>query len=210
MGIAGPDPAIQVRVHDHSKDGCPDLVRAAQEEQDTVAARARPATAAALYDADFYAWTQEQAAALRTHFRGDNRIDVEHLAEEIADLGKSGLQAVESYVVQIIAHLLKLHYSGFDLPRRHWRQEVLAFRQSVRRKMGPSVGRIVRENLDQLYQDARQLAAASLDAEPDLEDRLPKTNPYDWDDITVRPPTPEAASGDVSVTRRSRRRKRGA
>ena len=43
---------------------------------------------AQLYDIDFYAWTQEQAAALREHFRGDNRLDVEHLAEEVEDLGR--------------------------------------------------------------------------------------------------------------------------
>ena len=77
---------------------------------------------AELYDEDFYAWTQQQAEALRTHFQGDNRLDVEHLAEEVEDLGKSQLQAVESYVQQIIAHLLKLDYSGFELPRRHWRE----------------------------------------------------------------------------------------
>ena len=165
---------------------------------------------ATLYDEDFYAWTQEQANALRTHFRGDNRIDVEHLAEEIEDLGKSGLHAAESYIVQIIAHLLKLHYSAFDRPRRHWRQEIVAFRQNLRRKMSPSVARIAQDNLDQLYQDGRQLAAASPDAEPDLEDRLPRANPYDWDDITVRPPTPEAAREDVPVDGRSRRRKRNA
>ena len=45
--------------------------------------------AAVLDDQDFYAWTQAQAQALRTHFQGDHRIDVEHLAEEIEDLGGS-------------------------------------------------------------------------------------------------------------------------
>jgi hypothetical protein len=82
-------------------------------------------TASKLYDEDFYAWTQEQAAALRA-LRGDNRLDIEHLAEEIEDLGKSDLYAVESYVQQIMAHLLKLDYSGFDLSRRHWRAEIVA------------------------------------------------------------------------------------
>src|SRR5918992_415625 len=102
--------------------------------------------ASKLYDEDFYAWTQEQAAALRT-LRGDSRLDVEHLAEEIEDLGKSDLQAVESYVQQIMAHLLKLDYSGFDLPRRHWRAEIVAFRGNLRRKMSPSLERKVREEL---------------------------------------------------------------
>ena len=55
---------------------------------------------------------------LRTHFQGDNRLDVEHLAEEVEDLGKSELQAVESFIEHIIAHLLKLDYSG-QAPPRH-------------------------------------------------------------------------------------------
>lgn len=40
-----------------------------------------------LYERDFYAWTQDQAARLRA-MGGHTAIDVAHLAEEIADLGK--------------------------------------------------------------------------------------------------------------------------
>ena len=93
--------------------------------------------AAHLYDEDFYAWTQQQAEALRTHFKGDNRIDVEHLAEEVEDLGKSELHAVESYIEQIIAHLLKLDYSSQAAPRPHWRAEVVNFRHSAARRITP-------------------------------------------------------------------------
>jgi Domain of unknown function DUF29 len=50
---------------------------------------------AELYDTDFYAWAQQQAQALRTHSPGDNRLDVEHLAEAVEDLGTSELHAVE-------------------------------------------------------------------------------------------------------------------
>jgi hypothetical protein len=34
------------------------------------------------YDEDFYAWTQEQAKLLRRVRPGDNRLDVELIAEE--------------------------------------------------------------------------------------------------------------------------------
>jgi hypothetical protein len=104
--------------------------------------------AAELYERDFYAWTQEQAEALRTHFRGDNRLDVEHLAEEIEDLGDSELQAVESYVEQIIAHLLKLDYSGEADLRAHWRAEVPNFRRSVERKVSPTIRLKVEAGID--------------------------------------------------------------
>ena len=143
-------------------------------------------SAARLYDEDFYAWTQAQAAALRTHFADDHRLDVERLAEEVEDLGKSELHAVESYVEQIIAHLLKLDYSGFDLPRRHWSHEISAFRANLRRKISPSMERKVRESLSERYETARNLAAASLDAEPDLGRILPRTCPYDWAAVTER------------------------
>jgi len=151
------------------------------------AANGMSSKSAALYDEDFYAWTQEQAKALRAHFRGDNRIDVEHLAEEIEDLGKSDLHAVESYVEQIIAHLLKLDYSGYELSRGHWRGEVEAFRSSMDRKTTPSIKRVVRQRLPRLYERAARSAAASLHQhEPDFRRRLPKTCPYDWETVVNR------------------------
>jgi hypothetical protein len=171
-----------------------------------------PTEPAELYDQDFYAWTQQQAAALRAHFRGDNRLDVERLAEEVEDLGGSRLQAVESFVQQIMAHLLKLDYSGFDLPRRHWRSEIVAFRTSIKRKSSPSLERKVREALPELYEGARDLAAASLDAEPDLGLQLPKQCPYDWAAITERDVMAEGgfgvSAGDRTAPKRRRERKR--
>ena len=143
--------------------------------------------AAELYDLDFYAWTRQQAEAIRS-LRGDNRLDVDHLAEEIEDLGSSRLNACQSYLAQIIAHLLKLNYSGLELPRRRWRAEVVAFRQNLRRKMSPTIRNKLEDGIDEIYRDAVALASTSLEAEPDLEDRLPKENPYTLDEILTRDP----------------------
>jgi hypothetical protein len=166
--------------------------------------------AADLYDEDFYAWTQEQAKALRTHFSGDNRLDVEHLAEEVEDLGKSELQGVESFVEQIIAHLLKLDYSGQAAPRSHWRAEILNFPQNINRKITPSIRRKVERALDELYYGGRQIAAAgALVHEPDLIRRLPKSCPYDWDTIWHRDVLAEAGIDLDQPTKAERRRGRG-
>jgi len=62
-------------------------------------------TAAALYDSDFYSWTQRTAALLRAH-RFDE-IDVEHAAEEIEDMGKRDLKELNSRVQVLLLHLLK-------------------------------------------------------------------------------------------------------
>ena len=164
-----------------------------------------------LYDEDFYAWTQAQAQALRTHFQGDNRLDIEHLAEEVEDLGTSELHAVESYVENIMTHLLKLDHSGLDWPRNHWRREILAFRQSLQRRLTPSLRRTVSEGFDKRYANARERAAADLlESEPGIRRRLPATNPYDWEaierheDVRVVAAEQEAAAGPP--TRRGKRK----
>ena len=166
-----------------------------------------------LYDEDFYAWTQQQAEALRTHFKGDNRLDVEHLAEEVEDLGKSELHAIESYVENIMAHLLKLDYSSLEWPRNHWRKEILAFRRSLRRRMTSSLRRAVSDQLDQHYANARESAAADLlESEPGVRRRLPATNPYDWHAIESREVLASelAEAGTARSESGSRRRKRDA
>ena len=65
-------------------------------------------TAATAYEADFYQWTQQQAALLRQ--RQFSQMDVENLAEEIESMGKSDKRALGSHLVVILTHLLKWQY----------------------------------------------------------------------------------------------------
>jgi Domain of unknown function DUF29 len=59
----------------------------------------------ALYDADFYAWTMEQARLLRA---GDwARLDIENIAEELESMGRSDKREIDSRLVVLLAHLLK-------------------------------------------------------------------------------------------------------
>jgi hypothetical protein len=170
--------------------------------------------AADLYDEDFYAWTQQQAEALRTQFKGDNRLDVEHLAEEIEDLGKSELHAIESYVENVIEHLLKLDYSGWVEARNPWRAEVDAFRTSIERKITPRIRQQVETEVPKLYERARRAAPRSLhQRELDFVRRLPKTCPYPWDAIWHRDVLAEAGidlSDGPDEMQKKRGRKRGA
>ncbi len=57
------------------------------------------------YDVDFFAWTQHTAALLRSG-RFDE-VDVEHLAEEVEDMGKRERRELSSRIVVLVAHLLK-------------------------------------------------------------------------------------------------------
>ena len=61
---------------------------------------------AATYDDDFFTWTQDQAAALRgASATLGHGVDIEHVAEEIADSGKRDLREVSSFVDLIFEHL---------------------------------------------------------------------------------------------------------
>lgn len=60
------------------------------------------------YDRDIIAWADEQAALLRSG-RLDE-LDIENLAEEIEDVGKSERRELASLMSLLLAHLLKWQY----------------------------------------------------------------------------------------------------
>ena len=74
-----------------------------------------------LYDRDFYAWTQDQAAALRAwpEAMRPNVLDIAHLAEEIEDLGSAQRTAAGSLLRQILIHLPKLRLHPDEQARLH-------------------------------------------------------------------------------------------
>ena len=86
--------------------------------------RNEQASPSATYDDDFFTWTQEQAAALRlTRDAVGKSVDIEHLAEEIEDLGKRDLREVGSFLARLIGHLLKIDACQDSRDRPHWLSE---------------------------------------------------------------------------------------
>jgi hypothetical protein len=135
----------------------------------------------ALYDDDFYAWTQEQAELLRRGPPAANQLDTELLAEEIEDLGKSELHACQSLCEHIIEHLLKLEYSGLSEPARHWRREIAEWRIQLQRKLSRSI--ISKLELPARYRIAAQLLQYVEEDIPGLLQRIPAECPYSLDQI---------------------------
>ena len=135
-----------------------------------------------LYVKDFYAWSQDQAAALLDRGR-DNHLDRERLAEEVAGLGRSHLSAVQSYVTRILEHMLKLEHIPLERDQAHWRREIRAFRINLRRRLTPSTMRATRMELDTLFEDARD----ALRLYPEFASAdVPFANPYTWEDVLGR------------------------
>jgi hypothetical protein len=116
-------------------------------------------TVKSLYDTDFQDWTAQTAELLR---RGRfHEVDLEHVAEEIEDLGKRDWKAVRSQLRRMLMHLIKRKIQ----PERDgpsWsgsidnaRQEILdALRDS------PSLRRRLSHEMGYVYESAIDLALA--------------------------------------------------
>jgi hypothetical protein len=94
-----------------------------------------------LYERDVLAWSEHQAALLRRAAGGErvNDIDWMHVVEEIEDVGLSELNAVQSYLRQILVHLLKLQAWPTLAACRHWRSEIVAFQTDAQHRFAPSM-----------------------------------------------------------------------
>lgn len=118
------------------------------------------------YDTDFYAWTQQQAAALRA--KDWAAVDIEHLAEEVDDLGRSIRKGLESQLERLLVHLLKWRYDPAQDPRRLWRLSILDARHEIGKDLAEN--RTLRgfpaERLAGAYRYARRVAAVETDLPP--------------------------------------------
>jgi hypothetical protein len=121
-----------------------------------------------LYDQDFVAWSEEQAAALRAAARTRTNLplDWENLAEEVEDLGKSVRRELRNQLTRLIHHLLKLQHSPATDPRRGWRNSVREARSQIATVLNEN--RSLRGELGQIAAD--QLPGAISMASADLDD----------------------------------------
>lgn len=67
----------------------------------------------ALYAEDFGLWIEQTIQQLQNH--KFEALDIEHLVEELVDLGKSEKNALKSNLTILLAHLLKLK-AQYDVP----------------------------------------------------------------------------------------------
>ena len=120
-----------------------------------------------LYTEDFFAWSQQQAEALRAAARGSSNqpLDWENLAEEVEDLGKSDRRELRSRLALIIEHLVKLRHSRARDPRRKWRETIRGERAEVERILedSPSLRREVANLIVKEAKHAIELVIAELE-----------------------------------------------
>jgi len=134
-----------------------------------------------LYDDDFYAWTQQQAAVLRGLPATSNQLDAELVAEEIEDLGRSEVRSAQSLCENIIEHLLKLEFSGLSEPAGHWRREIIEWRLQLEKTLTRSI--IAKLDLPKRYGSVLRLLRHEAPPLTQLLKSAPSECPYSLDQI---------------------------
>ncbi len=114
----------------------------------------------ATYERDIVAWANEQAKLVRS--RQFDQLDIEHIAEEIEDVGRSEQRELASRMAVLLCHLLKWQYQ----PARQgasWRATIKTQRERVKRrlKQTPSLKQCLNDPDWQAdaWDDARDAAA---------------------------------------------------
>ncbi len=80
------------------------------------------------YETDVIAWAQEQVRLLRAgQF---SLLDIEHIAEEIEDVGKSEKRELRNRMSVLLAHLLKWQYQP-ERQGNSWRRTIKEQRKAI-------------------------------------------------------------------------------
>ncbi len=132
-----------------------------------------------LYEQDFFEWTVRNAELLRA--RRFAEADLEHIAEEIEDMGKSERHELRSRLRVLVSHLLKWKLEP-NHRGRSWKATIDVQRDELvhlLRQM-PSLRRYLRDQLPEVY----PVAVKGAIAETDLPDEVfPPACPFSLEQI---------------------------
>lgn len=134
----------------------------------------------AIYEQDEHLWLTETIQLLK-----ENRLealDREHLIEELEGLSKREKNRVESFLRQIIIHLLLLQYwtEEAEYNQRHWRGEIATFRVQLNRALTTNLKQYLSENLEDIYQEAIYIVNQKTGLNPNS---FPSRCPYSLEQL---------------------------
>jgi hypothetical protein len=139
----------------------------------------------ALYEEDVFAWSQHQAAVLRRLAESGaalpNDLDLEHVAEEIEDLGISELNRVLGHLEGMLIHLVKAASSPSVDAVRHWLVEIDQHRRDATRHFTNAMRQ--RIDLARTWTRARRAATTDLARFGEPVAPLPDSCPFTLDEL---------------------------
>lgn len=120
----------------------------------------------ALYDVDFFNWTQSTAQLIRQGRL--HEIDAEHVAEEIEDMGKRDRREIRSRLTVLLMHLLKWQLQPERRESSSWRATIVEQRRQLVLVLedSPSLRSVARNELARIYADAVEDAIAETGLPP--------------------------------------------
>jgi hypothetical protein len=143
-----------------------------------------------LYDQDLQLWLEQTIEQLQNHEL--ESLDIEHLIEELVDLGRSQKNALRADLTILLAHLLKfkVQHDAPDTMKASWYSSILEHRQRVLNNLAdsPSLKNFLPEALVKAYADGRKLALkegklAKLGVRIPAEGECPLICPFSLDQI---------------------------
>ena len=124
-----------------------------------------------LYERDFHAWANQQAALLRAGQLSD--ADIENIAEEIESMGRSQRSELVNRLIVLVVHLMKWRWQP-ALRGASWRLTVKEQRRTLRRhlrdnpSLKPFQDSAIRDAYDSAQVAAERETGLAADTFPDL------------------------------------------
>ena len=132
-----------------------------------------------LYETDFYAWTQQQAALL--HTQQWSQLDLPNLIEEIDALGKQQRQELRNRLSILIGHLLKWQYQPQNRSRS-WLATIRIQRLDILALLAENLS--LKPHLEAALQKAYQRGVQLAIQDTELPDRtFPLESPYSLPEV---------------------------
>jgi hypothetical protein len=142
--------------------------------------KVEPRNAEAQYHSDFFRWTQDTAELIRQ--RRFDELDLEHVAEEIQDMGLRDHREVRSRFIVLVMHLLKWQLQPEHRGNPSWVATIGEQRRELDLVLSdsPSLRRVPKEQLPVIYRKAVAGAIREAQLSPKL---FPSDCPYTADQI---------------------------
>jgi Domain of unknown function DUF29 len=139
--------------------------------------------AESLHDRDYLLWTEQTAAALREGRL--EQLDLQQIAEEIEDLGRTELRQLENRIAVLLSHLLKWKYQPAHRSAS-WRATIREQRRRITRLMREAPSLRSRIEIAEEYPIARDRAIAETGWEG-----FPVSSPFSLDEVLAESFWPE-------------------
>ena len=149
------------------------------------------------HEADFYSWTQDQAALLRALPRGSSPLDIDNLAEEIEDMGRAEIQVISSLLRQTLIHLLKIVVDREAPAVTHWVSEASGFQGDAVLAFSPGLRQ--RLDLPKIWMVAKRNVADSLGEHGVVVPALPEECPLTLQQLLDPEFSPRSAAAVIAA-----------